>query len=86
VPDLPAGGPSIDHSLWFNEPVRADEWMLLELSPLKATSARGLYTGSLRSADGRLGVVLVQEMLLRHLQLDPAMVRRLAEYLGVTPE
>jgi acyl-CoA thioesterase-2 len=86
VPDLPAGGPSIDHSLWFNEPVRADEWMLLELSPLKATSARGLYTGSLRSADGRLGVVLVQEMLLRHMHLDPAMVRRLAEYLGVTAE
>ena len=31
VPNLPAGGPSIDHSLWFHEPIRADEWMLLEL-------------------------------------------------------
>ena len=86
VPDLPAGGPSIDHSLWFHEFVRADEWMLLELSPLKATSARGLYTGSLRGGDGRLTAVLVQEMLLRNRPLDPEMLRRLAEYLGVMPE
>jgi acyl-CoA thioesterase II len=85
VPDLAPGGPSIDHSLWFHDSIRADDWMLLELSPLKAASARGLYTGSVRSADGRLGVVMMQEMLLRNRPLDPSMVRRLAEYLGVTP-
>jgi acyl-CoA thioesterase-2 len=86
VPGLPAGGPSIDHSLWFHEPIRADEWMLLELWPLKATGSRGVYSGSLRSNDGRLGVLLTQEMLLRDRKLEPAMLRRIAEYLGVTPD
>jgi acyl-CoA thioesterase II len=86
VPDLPAGGPSIDHSLWFQEPIRADEWMLLELWPLKATSSRGVYSGSLRSADGALGALLTQEMLLRGHELPPDMLHRIAEYLGVTPE
>jgi acyl-CoA thioesterase II len=85
VPGLPAGGPSIDHSLWFHEPIRADEWMLLELWPLKASSSRGVYSGSLRSPDGRLGAVLAQEMLLRAQVLDPKMLRRVAEFLGVTP-
>jgi len=45
VEGLPAGGPSIDHSLWFHDPIRADEWMLLELWPLKAASSRGVYSG-----------------------------------------
>jgi acyl-CoA thioesterase-2 len=65
VPELSAGGPSIDHSLWFQEPIHADEWMLLELWPMKAGGARGVYGGSLRSEDGRLGAVMMQEMLLR---------------------
>jgi acyl-CoA thioesterase II len=86
VPGLPAGGPSIDHSLWFHDPIRADEWMLLELWPLKASSSRGVYSGSLRSEDGRLGAFLTQEMLLRDRALDPEMLRRIAQYLGVTPE
>jgi acyl-CoA thioesterase-2 len=86
VPELSAGGPSIDHSLWFHESIRADEWMLLELWPLKASGSRGVYSGSLRSEDGRLGALLTQEMLLRHHTLDPEMQRRIAEYLGVTPE
>jgi acyl-CoA thioesterase-2 len=86
VPGLPAGGPSIDHSLWFHDPIRADEWMLLELWPLKASGSRGVYSGSLRSEDGRLGVLLTQEMLLRDRELSPEMLRRIAQYLGVTPD
>jgi acyl-CoA thioesterase-2 len=86
VPELSAGGPSIDHSLWFHDAIRADDWMLLELWPLKARGSRGVYSGSLRSADGRLGALLTQEMLLRNRELAPEMLRRIAEYLGVTPE
>jgi acyl-CoA thioesterase-2 len=86
VPGLPAGGPSIDHSLWFHDSIRADEWMLLELWPLKASGSRGVYSGSLRSEDGRLGVLIAQEMLLRDRELSPEMLRRIAQYLGVTPE
>jgi len=86
VPNLSAGGPSIDHSLWFHDPIRADEWMLLELWPLKASGSRGVYSGSLRSETGNLGALLTQEMLLRNRTLDPVMIRHIAEYLGVTPE
>jgi acyl-CoA thioesterase-2 len=86
VAGLAAGGPSIDHSVWFHEPIRADDWMLLELWPMKAGSARGVYGGSLRSEDGRLGAVVTQEMLLRDRAMSPEMLRRIAEYLGVTPE
>jgi acyl-CoA thioesterase II len=85
VEGLAPGGPSIDHSLWFHTPIRADEWMLLELWPLKAASARGVYHGSLRSRTGVLGAVFAQEMLLRHHELPPDMLDRMAEYLGVTP-
>jgi hypothetical protein len=53
---------------------------------LKASDSRGVYSGSLRSEDGRLGAVLTQEMLLRDRMLSPEMLRRIAEYLGVTPE
>jgi acyl-CoA thioesterase-2 len=86
VPGLAAGGPSIDHAVWFHEPIRADEWMLLELWPTKARSARGVYGGSLRGGDGRLGAVVAQEMLLREFRLDGATLRMVAEFLGVTPE
>jgi acyl-CoA thioesterase II len=86
VPGLAAGGPSIDHSVWFHESIRADEWMLLELWPMKAGSARGVYGGALRDDAGRLGAVIMQEMLLRARPMDPEILRRIAEYLGVTPE
>lgn len=85
VEGLPAGGPSIDHALWFHEPIRADEWTLLEMWPLKAGNARGVYHGSLRSRTGVLAAVFAQEMLLRHRLLPPDLLERMAEYLGVTP-
>jgi hypothetical protein len=52
---------------------------------MKASSARGVYGGSLRGRDGRLGAVFTQEMLLRNRSLDPETLKRMAEYLGVTP-
>ena len=86
VPGLATGGPSIDHAVWFHAPLRADEWMLLELAPRKALSSRGVYDGSLRNATGELGAVIAQEMLLRELVLDDETLERVADFLGVTPE
>jgi acyl-CoA thioesterase-2 len=83
VPGIPVGGPSIDHAVWFHEPIRADDWMLLELSPTKALASRGVYRGTISGIDGRLGAVLAQEMLLRDMPLDAETLRRVAEYLGV---
>jgi acyl-CoA thioesterase II len=58
------GGPSIDHSAWFQEDIRADDWVLVDLRPVKARSARGCYQGSLRDRDGALGATIYQEQLL----------------------
>ena len=58
------GGPSIDHSVWFHEDIRGDDWMLVDLRPVKARSARGMYTGSVRDRTGRLGATVAQEQLM----------------------
>lgn len=58
------GGPSIDHSVWFQQDIRADDWVLIDLRPVKARSARGCYEGSLRNREGALGATLYQEHLL----------------------
>ncbi|MDO8389762.1 MAG: thioesterase family protein [Actinomycetota bacterium] len=65
VDRLPSGGPSLDHAVWFRTPLRADEWNLMQLSPLMAGGARGLYGGSIHSVDGTLGAMLTQEALMR---------------------
>ena len=58
------GGPSIDHSMWFQENIRADDWVLVDLRPVKARSARGSYHGSMRDRHGTLGATIYQEHLL----------------------
>jgi acyl-CoA thioesterase II len=58
------GGPSIDHSMWFQHALRADDWVLLDLRPIKAGWARGTYHGSLRDRHGALGATIYQEHLL----------------------
>jgi acyl-CoA thioesterase II len=64
-PDLIGmGGPSIDHSMWFQADIRADDWVLVDLRPLKAIGGRGVYHGSLRDRHGLLGATLHQEHLL----------------------
>ena len=65
VEDLPIGGPSIDHAVWFHRPMRADEWVQLRVWPTKAGGSRGVYQGAIRDTQGRLGATLAQEMLLR---------------------
>ena len=65
VANLPSGGPSLDHAMWFRSQVRADDWMLMHMWPLMAGGARGLYAGSMHQHDGALGAMLTQEVLLR---------------------
>lgn len=63
--EIGVGGPSIDHTLSFHLPVRADDWVLLDMHPRKATGVRGYYDGTLRDREGTLAAVLTQECLLR---------------------
>lgn len=65
VEGVPRGGPSIDHAVWFHQNLRMDDWVLLEMWPLKAAGARGLYTGMMQDRAGRVGAMLTQELLFR---------------------
>jgi acyl-CoA thioesterase II len=56
---------SLDHAMWFHRPFRVDEWVLYDQSSPSASGGRGLATGSLFAADGRLVATAVQEGLLR---------------------
>jgi acyl-CoA thioesterase II len=58
------GGPSIDHAMWFQQDIKADDWVLIDLEPIKAWGSRGVYHGSLRGRQGELGATLYQEHLL----------------------
>ena len=89
VDDLPLGGPSIDHVLWFHEPLRADDWVLVDLRPERASDARGTYLGTLRGRDGTLGAVVGQECLLRDPKQVPPPTQdagELQERAGVHPD
>jgi acyl-CoA thioesterase-2 len=67
IPGLPRGGPSLDHALWFHHPVRLDEWVLLDMAPMKVFGGRGLYAGSIYNRAGGLGAMFTQETLLREI-------------------
>jgi acyl-CoA thioesterase-2 len=58
-------GASLDHNMWFHRPMRADEWFLYDLHAVSNASARGLVFGTMHTVDGRLGVSIAQEALLR---------------------
>lgn len=67
------GGPniqvaSIDHSMWFHRPARADEWLLYDQVSPSASAGLGFSFGRL-FADGRVVASCTQEGLIRIL--DP---------------
>jgi acyl-CoA thioesterase II len=53
-----------DSSIWFHQPVRADQWNLLESTSPAAARGRGVVTGSLVRTDGVVAATLVQEGLI----------------------
>jgi acyl-CoA thioesterase-2 len=56
---------SLDHTVWFHKPLRADEWLLYRQTSPVATGGRGLALGELFSADGTLVASVAQEGLIR---------------------
>mmetsp|Transcript_143750 Transcript_143750/g.460101 ORF Transcript_143750/g.460101 Transcript_143750/m.460101 type:complete len:324 (+) Transcript_143750:135-1106(+) len=65
APEMFAMAASLDHSMWFHAPFRADEWMLYELSSSRAGGSRALISGRLFRPDGMLVCSLAQEGLVR---------------------
>jgi acyl-CoA thioesterase-2 len=60
-------GASLDHTVWFHRPIRADEWILFDLRTVSSYGARGLAAGTMHSRDGVLGLSIAQEALIRPL-------------------
>lgn len=56
---------SLDHAMWFYRPVRADEWLLMDLDPQATSGGRGTYTGRFFDRSGLLVAGLAQESLYR---------------------
>jgi acyl-CoA thioesterase-2 len=56
---------SLDHALWFHEPLRTDQWLLYAQDSPWSGHARGMGRGLLFSEDGRLVASVIQEGLVR---------------------
>lgn len=58
-------GASLDHSMWFHQNVRVDEWVYYHLDSPKSGGSRAFNRGSFYSYDGRLLASTAQEGLIR---------------------
>ncbi|QIM18342.1 acyl-CoA thioesterase II [Leucobacter coleopterorum] len=56
---------SLDHSMWFHRPFRADEWLLYELDSPTAQGGRGLAHGRFYNTSGDLVASVAQESMIR---------------------
>lgn len=56
---------SLDHTIWFHRPFRADEWWLYDMQSPSAQGARGLALARVYAPDGRLVATAAQEGLIR---------------------
>ncbi|XP_058034030.1 acyl-coenzyme A thioesterase 8 [Ahaetulla prasina] len=63
---------SLDHTMWFHTPFRADQWMLYECESPWAGGSRGLVQGRLWRRDGVLAVSCAQEGVIRLQEEQPA--------------
>jgi len=56
---------SLDHTVWFHRPFRADEWWLYDQHSPSAQGGRGLAQARVFTQDGRLVATVAQEGLIR---------------------
>ncbi|MCW2849071.1 MAG: acyl-CoA thioesterase [Marmoricola sp.] len=56
---------SLDHSIWFHRPFRADQWWLYDQASPSASGGRGLAIARVFSQDGLLVASVAQEGLIR---------------------
>lgn len=65
LPDHGAMTVSLDHTVWFHRPMRADEWHLYEMTCHAFAGSRGLAFGHVFSAAGEHVASFAQEVLAR---------------------
>jgi len=56
---------SLDHTIWFHRPFRADEWLLYDQVSPSASGGRGLAIGRVFTEQGKLVATVAQEGLIR---------------------
>lgn len=56
---------SLDHSIWFHRPFRADRWLLYDQHSPSAHGGRGFATGRVFDQTGALVATVAQEGLIR---------------------
>jgi acyl-CoA thioesterase-2 len=56
---------SVDHTMWFHQPFRVDDWLLYAIDSPAAQGGRGLVRGQVFTRDGRLVASTAQEGLIR---------------------
>jgi len=56
---------SLDHSIWFHRPFRADEWLLYDVESPVSCGGRGFARGTYFTRDGQVVASVAQEGLLR---------------------
>ncbi|KAL1546411.1 palmitoyl-CoA hydrolase [Salvia divinorum] len=60
---------SLDHSMWFHKPLRADDWLLyVRVNSPISHSGRGFVSGRMFTRTGELVVSITQEGLLRRVR------------------
>ncbi|MDZ7669978.1 MAG: acyl-CoA thioesterase II [Gammaproteobacteria bacterium] len=64
-------GASLDHSLWFHRPFRADDWLLFAKESPNASGARGFVRGQFFTRAGELVATAAQECLIRPVATNP---------------
>lgn len=56
---------SLDHTIWYHRPMRADEWHLFDVACHHVSSSRGLAFAHVFTGDGAHVASFAQEVLLR---------------------
>lgn len=59
---------TIEHSMWFHRPFRADEWLLYVMDSPSAFGGRGLVRGTIFDRAGRLVASSAQDGLIRPIR------------------
>jgi acyl-CoA thioesterase-2 len=62
---------SLDHTIWFHRPLRADEWHLYDVTCHTFVGARGLSIGHVFAQDGTHVATIAQEVLVRDARQKP---------------
>ncbi len=62
---------SLDYSVWFHRPVRADEWLLFDIRAGGNGGARGLSHGVVHDSEGVHVASFAMELLLRTRRTGP---------------